>query len=82
MSDNSGTIKTGAPGAKPASLWAQIIAAVWIAGWSAFKFARAPEAIDMIDVMLSGVTIAACFIPVYFSIILDKIKEIKLGGSK
>jgi hypothetical protein len=36
----------------------------------------------MVDVMLSGVTIAACFLPVYFSIIMDKIKDIKFGGVK
>lgn len=82
MSDTTATERTGAPAAKPASLWAQIIAAIWIAAWSAFKFARAPEAIDMVDVMLSGVTIAACFLPVYFSIIMDKIKDIKFGGVK
>ena len=65
-------------GAKKSSLIAQIVAAVWIACWSIVKFVSAPAYIDMIDVMFSGLGIAACFLPVYFSIIMDKIKDIKL----
>lgn len=83
MSDITGTVektKDGGPSAKGSSLWAQIIAAVWIAAWSAFKFARNPEVIDVTDVMLSGVSIAACFLPVYFSIIMDKVRDMKIGG--
>ncbi len=64
---------------KNSSLWAQIIAAVWIAGWSATKFISKPQSIDMADVMFSGLGIAACFMPIYFSIIMDKIKDIKIG---
>jgi hypothetical protein len=65
---------------KNSSLWAQIIAAVWIAGWSATKFISKPGLIDMADVMFSGLGIAACFMPIYFSIIMDKIKDIKIGA--
>jgi len=68
--------------AKGSSLVAQIIAAIWIGAWSAVKFVKAPEAIDITDVMLSGLAIAACFLPVYFSIIMDKIKDIRFGGVK
>jgi hypothetical protein len=64
---------------KDTSLWAQIIAAVWIAGWSSYKFVTNPGLIDVGDVMLSGIGIAACFMPIYFSIIMDKIRDIRVG---
>lgn len=64
--------------AKPTSLIGQIIAAVWIAFWSAFKFIKAEDGIEVNDILLSGLSIVACFSPVYVSIMLDKIKEIKL----
>lgn len=63
--------------AKNASLWGQIIAAVWVAGWSAYKFITSPAEVQ--DIIFSGLSIAACFSPVYFNLLLDKIKEIKWG---
>lgn len=63
--------------ARESSKWAQIIAAVWIGGWSAFSFISGRN-IPIVDILLSGLGIAATFIPVYFSIIMDKLKEIKL----
>ena len=71
----------GGISAKGSSLIAQIIASVWIAAWSVFKFVRAPGAIEVQDVIFSGIGIAACFMPVYFSIILDKVRDIRFGGS-
>lgn len=68
--------------AKSASLWGQIIAAIWVAGWSAFKFIKNASAIDTNDVIFSGLAIAACFSPVYFNLLLDKIKEIKWGKNE
>lgn len=68
--------------AKPTSLLAQIIASVWVAGWSGFQFAKeiiAGNHVDIGDIVLSGFAIAACYVPVYFNLIMDKIKEIKLG---
>lgn len=65
--------------AKPVSLKSQLIAAIWIAGWSAFKFMRTPLDISVKDVLFSGIGIAACFSPVYLSIVLDKVKEIRFG---
>lgn len=65
--------------AKPISLKSQLIAALWIAGWSAFKFILKPAAISVKDVLFSGLGIAACFSPVYLSIVMDKIKEIRFG---
>lgn len=68
--------------AKGASLWGQIAAAFWIAGWNAAQFIKDIAAgvhIDGKEIILSGLAIAACFTPVYFNLIMDKIKEIKLG---
>lgn len=69
--------------AKNASLWGQIAAAVWIGGWNAAQFARdivKGQHISAADIILSGLAIAACFTPVYFNLIMDKIKDIKLGA--
>lgn len=68
--------------AKGASLWGQIAAAIWIAGWSAAQFIKdltAGRPLDIKTVVISGVAIAACFTPVYFNLLMDKIREIKLG---
>ncbi|MBQ9239459.1 MAG: hypothetical protein IJ191_09165 [Treponema sp.] len=77
----------GKRGAKDYSLFAQIFAAIWISGWSAFKFAKIIiagdfAALDISDIVFSAFSIAACFVPVYFSIILDKVKDIRFGGGK
>ena len=74
-------------GAKDFSLFAQIFAAIWISGWSAFKFAKiiiAGEfsALDITDIIFSAFSIAACFSPGYVSIILDKVKNIRFGSDK
>ena len=64
--------------AKKTSLVGQIFASVWIVGWSTYKFIQG-DSIEIGDVVYSGLAIAGCFTPVYFSILLDKLKEIKLG---
>lgn len=69
--------------AKSASLWGQITAAVWIGGWNIAQFTRdiiAGQHISGNEIIFSGLAIAACFTPVYFNLIMDKVKEIKLGG--
>lgn len=69
--------------AKGASLWGQIIAAVWIGGWNAAQFARDimnGQHIAGNEIIFSGLAIAACFTPVYFNMVMDKIKEIKVGA--
>ena len=69
--------------AKGASLWGQIAAAVWIGVGSAAQFARdmfKDQHVSATDIVLSGLALAACFTPVYFNLIMDKIKEIKLGA--
>lgn len=67
--------KTGK--AKTTSLIAQIIAALWVAVWCGLKFYRQDG--ETTDIIFSGFAIAACFSPVYFSMVLDKIKNIKFG---
>lgn len=69
--------------AKGASLWGQIAAAVWVGGWNAAQFIQAiikGVPINPLTIILSGLAIAACFTPVYFNLLMDKVKEIKLGG--
>lgn len=63
--------------AKPISLISQIIAALWVAVWSGKNFIQGTGNIS--DIIFSGFAIAACFSPVYFSLILDKIKNIRFG---
>lgn len=63
--------------AKTSSLVAQIIAALWVAVWCAKKFLTSGGETN--DIILSGFAIAACFCPVYFNMILDKVKSIKFG---
>ena len=70
------------PSAKGVSLVGQIIGAVWIGGWNAFQFIHDilnNIHVDVTDIIYSGVAVVACFSPVYVSIILDKIKDIRFG---
>ncbi len=74
---------SGGLSAKSSSLFAQIFAAAWIAVGTILKGVGVID-LDMVEIILSGITIAGCFIPVYFSIIMDKIKDIKIppvGGA-
>ncbi|MCQ2076136.1 MAG: hypothetical protein MJZ20_03740 [Bacteroidaceae bacterium] len=69
--------------AKGASLWGQVIASVWVGGWNAAQFIRDithGQHISANDIIFSGFAIAACFTPVYFNLIMDKLKEIKAGA--
>ena len=63
--------------AKTTSLVAQIVAALWVAIWCAKKFMT--SGVETNDIILSGFAIAACFCPVYFNMILDKVKSIRFG---
>jgi len=76
---------------KQISFFAMIISGLWIAVlslikafWEVFgKIIKPLEEVNfgltMGDIVFSGVILAAVFTPIYFSIILDKVKEIKLG---
>lgn len=68
--------------AKSISLWGQIVAAVWIAAWSAYKFIKNIDEATITDFIFSGFAIAGCFVPVYFNLIMDKIKKIRFGGDE
>lgn len=59
----------------------QIFCSIWIIGWSAYKFIKSGS-IEITDVIYSALGITASFSPVYFSIMLDKIKEIRFGDKK
>lgn len=76
-SGNSDQLKNKTYKAKTTSLIAQIIAALWVALWSAKNFIVSGGEIN--DIIFSGFAIAACFSPVYFNMILDKVKTIKFG---
>ena len=73
----SGQSKKKTYKAKTTSLIAQIIAALWVAVWCAKKFMTSGGETN--DIILSGFAIAACFSPVYFNMILDKVKSIRFG---
>lgn len=77
LSENSDQPKNKTYKAKTTSLIAQIIAALWVALWSAKNFIVSGGEIN--DIIFSGFAIAACFSPVYFNMILDKVKTIKFG---
>lgn len=69
--------------AKNASLWGQIFSAIWIGGWNTAQFIghiAQGRFINVNDIIFSGLAIAACFTPVYFNLIMDKIKDIKTGA--
>ncbi|MDR0584623.1 MAG: hypothetical protein LBG57_09800 [Treponema sp.] len=72
------------PAAKDVSLKSMIISAVWIGGMSLAKafwglVTEKAFGLTMDEIVLSGIIMATVFSPVYLSIILDKIKDIKIG---
>lgn len=71
--------------AKSVSLIGQIIASVWVAGWCSAQFIKDianGNHIEITDILISGFAIAGCFVPVYFNMIMDKIKKIRFGGEE
>jgi hypothetical protein len=83
----SGTVEKKGPGAKGVSLASMVVAGAWIGALSLLKafwgLLTAKEfGLPMEEILLSGVVLAAVFTPVYLSIILDKIRDIRLGGGK
>jgi len=71
-------------GAKDVSLKSMIIAAVWIGVLSIAKafwglISNKAFGLTMSEITLSGLMMAAVFSPVYLSIVLDKIKDIRIG---
>lgn len=69
--------------AKKVSKASMVFASAWIMILSLIKafwslISPAEFGLSMNEIVLSGIIIAAVFTPVYFSIILDKIKDIKI----
>ncbi len=63
--------------AKNLSKWGQVVAALWIALICIWKFYKMdPSAIEVQDVLMSGLAIGGCFSPTFVSIWLDKIVDI------
>lgn len=60
--------------AKPTSLWGQIAAAVWIAGFGALYIIQNITKVDAWDIVLLGFGIAGAFTPVYANLIVEKFK--------
>jgi hypothetical protein len=77
MSDTKGLQKEKKLGAKQYSLFAQIFSGLWIAVLTILKGLKIIS-LELGDIIYSGIAVAAIFSPVYFSIFLDKIKEIRL----
>jgi hypothetical protein len=65
-------------GAKQYSFFAQIFSGLWIAVHTILKGLGIMN-LEVTDIIYSGIAIAAIFMPIYFSIFLDKIKDIRLG---
>ena len=95
MSDQAGElmIKQGSgASAREISKWSMVVASGWIgvlslvkAFWSIFVVATpgVPERVfglSMGDIILSGITLAGVFTPIYLSILVDKVRDIKVGG--
>lgn len=77
----------GTKSAKEISKWSMVVASIWIgvlsllkAVWGLFGFV-AEFGLTMNEIIMSGITLAAIFTPVYLSIVLDKIKDIRIGGN-
>ena len=73
--------------AKEVSKGSMIFAAVWIPVISIVKaiwgiFTPVEFGLSTGDIIMVGIAVAGVFSPVYFSIILDKIKEIRIGGKE
>ncbi|MDR0720495.1 MAG: hypothetical protein LBF78_12730 [Treponema sp.] len=65
-------------GAKQYSLFAQIFSGTWIAVLTILKGLKI-MVLETQDIICTGIAIAAIFSPVYFSIFLDKIRDIRLA---
>ena len=73
--------------AKEISKWSMVVAALWIGVLTLVKgawgiWSKQPFGLEMSDIIYSGLALAAVFSPVYFSIFLEKVRDIKNGGSK
>ena len=80
----SDAVKKKNGGAKDVSFKSMVVSAVWIGVLSVLKafwglISIKEFGLTMNEIVLSGIVMAAIFSPVYLSIVLDKIKDIKVG---
>jgi hypothetical protein len=81
MSDAQETEVEKKKGAKEYSLFAQIFAAVWVAALTILKGMNI-IALDTVDIIYTAIAIVGIFSPVYISIFLEKIRDIRFGSTK
>ena len=79
--------ETKKPGAKDVTLISMILSAIWIGLLTIIKafwklFSANEFGLSMNEIVLSGLIMAALFSPVYLSIILDKVRDIKISSPK
>lgn len=73
--------KENKKGAKDYSLFSMIFSGVWIITLTLLKGFDVIKLSIMEEIIPSGIAIAGVFSPVYFSIFLDKIKDIRFNDS-
>lgn len=66
---------------KGCSKWAMIFSSFWIALLTILKGLKVIQ-LELKDILYSGIAITAIWSPTYFSIWLDKIKEIRFGDNR
>jgi hypothetical protein len=79
INGNGPDTRAGKYGGKEISKTAQIFAALWIVTLTVLKGLGLVR-LEIEEIIYSGVSIAAIFMPVYFSIWLEKIRDIRFGG--
>jgi hypothetical protein len=71
-------VKKTIPTGKDLSLFGMILAAVWVGGFSAWKFlSQGMATVPLQDIILSGLTVGGCFAPVIVSIWMDKFIQLR-----
>lgn len=73
--------KENKKGAKDYSLFSMIFSGVWIITLTLLKGFDVIKLSIMEEIIPSGIAIAGVFSPIYFSIFLDKIKDIRFNDS-
>ena len=81
QTDSTGISEKKKFGAKNMSKGSMLFSGVWIAGLTLLKGAG-KISLTIQEIIYSGIAIAAVWTPTYFSILLDKIRDIKIGGGE
>lgn len=63
------------------TLIGQIAASLWVIGWSSYFNIKNIDTLQIKDIVLEGFTIVGCYSPVFFNMIMDKIKSIRFGDN-